>query len=72
MDEFEGELAEAAQIQSHSRIKAFLDTLPAEDRAEFDEWMKNPTNKAAMWRVLRARGLDVADPTFRAWVLKCR
>lgn len=59
-------------LNRRSQIEIFLDTLPAEDRADFEEWLKNPKNCSAMYRVLRRRGLPVALPTFTAWVRKCR
>lgn len=65
--------AETAKQVRRSQVDEFLDTLPAEDRAEFDEWLKSPKDSCAMYRVLRRRGLPVAEPTFRTWVLKqCR
>lgn len=70
-DELANEAA-TEYLHRRSQIETFLDTLGAEDRADFDEWLQNPKNSSAMWRVLRRRGLPVALPTFTAWVRKCR
>lgn len=53
-----------------SQIEVFLATLPEQDRADFDAWLAaGAKNKCAMHRVLKRRGLSVANSTFRNWVL---
>lgn len=66
--------AEAALIPpSHvSQIDVFLQTLTKTERAEVDEWIQARKSPIILYRVLKRRGLPVADSTFRNWCVRCR
>lgn len=64
------EFGDEVEEQNRSEVDKFLATLTPEDRTEFHQWLQNPTEKAAMYRVLKRRGLKAASRTFGEWV--CR
>jgi hypothetical protein len=66
--------AEVISRKPKSQIEVFLDSLNKKDRDDFDAWLAGGAKDArAMYRVLKRRGLPVADATFRNWVLaQCR
>lgn len=43
----------------------YLDTLPAEDRAEFDRWLHDGNSLAQLWEVCVAEGLQISLTGFR-------
>jgi hypothetical protein len=70
-DELEAE-ASFVPLSQRSQIDLFMETLPEADRADIDAWIASCKSVPALYRVLKRRGLPVADSTFRNWVAKCR
>jgi hypothetical protein len=69
-DELHTEVTTAQAIRFRSQIDVFLDALGKSDRSEFEEWLADGApDRRAMYRVLKRRGLPVADSTFRNWVI---
>lgn len=64
-DELEAEVVSRAP---RSQIEVFFDALSKKDRAEFAEWIAAGKSARAAYRVLKRRGLPVAESTFRNWI----
>lgn len=72
-DEFAAESQAGRDQQYSSSIDRFLaEQLTEDERQEVKQWVLDRKNISAAYRVLKRRGLSVAEPTFRHWVMKCR
>lgn len=60
--------AEVVSRTPRSQIEVFFDSMGEKDRAEFDAWIAAGKSARAAYRVLKRRGLPVAESTFRNWV----
>lgn len=71
-DELEAE-ASIVPTSQRSQVDLFIETLNAKDRADIDAWIASGKNRNALFRVLKRRGLPVAQSTLRNWVAdKCQ
>lgn len=71
-DELETE-ASTVPLSQQSQVPLFLNSLSKQDRADVEEWIEARKNCRALYRVLKRRGLPVAESTFRNWVTnRCR
>jgi hypothetical protein len=65
-DELEAE-ASITPLSQRSQIDVFIETLTDRERADVEAWIESGNNKRALYRVLKRRGLPVAESTFRNW-----
>lgn len=71
-DELQAEATLPPSDLKRSQIDVFLETLSEEDQADVHAWIQARKSPGVLYRVLKRRGLTVADSTFRNWCVKCR